>query len=140
MDGGPPDHNPDENVRAALRALQLLIDRRAEILRQANNDELGRIDRQIPVAMRDVGDAYHDQNTRRHWYQRAEEYERSPPDQREHILMPLARGLGILIATPFLLVGGIVGGTLFAAGSILYGAGMAVKGLGTLLTGGFFRR
>lgn len=142
MDTEPPpgyDTAQEERIRVVLRALESLFNRRNEARQRNDNEELAQIDRQIPPAMRSIGDAYPDQERRTHWYRKADEYEKANPEEKEHILMPIAKGLGLLIAAPLALAAGIVGGTLFAAGTILYGAGKVVQGLGGLLTGGYFR-
>lgn len=129
----------EERIRVVLQALQTLFEIRIEARRQGNIEELPHVDRQIPAAMRRIGDAYPDQQARAQWYRDADEFESANPEEREHILMPIAKGLGILIATPFVLAGGIAGGAVFAAGAILYGAGKVVQGIGSLLTGGNFQ-
>ncbi|KAG8697851.1 hypothetical protein FRC11_014807, partial [Ceratobasidium sp. 423] len=139
MDGPPPEYNAnpslEDQIRAALKSLQTLLDEREEARNRGDKTQVARIEEDIAPAMRRVGDSYHNEETRANWYRQAEDLENANPEQREHILMPIAKGLGILIAAPLALAFGIVGGVIFTAGSILYGAGKLVQGLGTLLTG-----
>ncbi|KAJ3499928.1 hypothetical protein NLJ89_g10010 [Agrocybe chaxingu] len=134
----PPKYDPDqeEKIRRALGALQELFDRRVAARSQSNATAVRNIDSQIPSAMCTVGDAYPDQETRRHWYKRAEDYENACPEQKEHIMKPPLEGLGMLIAAPLVLAGGVVVGSAYTAGAILVGAGKLIRGLGSLLTGG----
>ncbi|KAH7323404.1 hypothetical protein B0J17DRAFT_683331 [Rhizoctonia solani] len=85
--------------------------------------------------MHKVGDAYPDEESKDAWHAKASQYESSSTEEKENILMPLAKGLGILIATPF----AVAGGAIFAAGGILYGAGKTIQGVGNILTGGAFK-
>lgn len=136
LNNQPPAYNQqEETIRARLLVLQDLMEQREGA--RARNDQaaVSTLENIIVTTMRRIGDAYPEGETRREWHGRANDFERSDPEEREHILMPLAKGLGILIATPFALAGGII----FAAGAIVYGAGKTVMGLGQLLTGGVFR-
>ncbi|CAE7101831.1 unnamed protein product [Rhizoctonia solani] len=143
MADAPPEYNAnppaEEQIRIELRALEALFEERRAARERNDPAQVAVIEERIAQTMRRVGDAYPNEETRQHWYRQAENLERATPEQREHILMPIAKGLGILIAAPLALAFGIVGGVVFAAGSILYGAGKVVVGLGTLLTGGWFR-
>ncbi|CAE6441603.1 unnamed protein product [Rhizoctonia solani] len=143
MDERPPlyEPNPDqeEQMRIALRALQTLFEKRAEARNRHDQAEVARIDSHIAQAMRQVGDTYPNEETREHWYRQARDLENANEEEREHILMPIAKGLGILIAAPLALAFVIVGGAVFTAGSILYGVGKVVIGVGSLLTGGMLR-
>ncbi|CAA7271607.1 unnamed protein product [Cyclocybe aegerita] len=138
MDGSdPPKYDPDQEEKIRIRrALQELFDRHPAARSQPDDTTVRNIDSQIPPAMRTVGDAYPDQETRRHWYKKAEDYENAPPEQKENILKPLLEGLGMLISAPLMLAGGVVVGSVYTAGAILVGAGKVIKGLGSLLTGG----
>ena len=133
----PPayDQQQEEAIRVQLIALQRLMEQHGEA--RVRNDQVSIcvIDRKIVAIMRLVGDAYPAGETRNEWYRKADVYEQGDAEEREHILMPLAKGLGIIIATPFALAGGVI----FAAGAIVYGVGKTVMGLGSLLTGGVFR-
>ncbi|KAH7332990.1 hypothetical protein B0J17DRAFT_631977 [Rhizoctonia solani] len=142
MNVAPLAYNPnpalEEQIRVALRSLEALFDQRTEARIQGDQAQVAAIEGQIAPAMRRIGDAYPQQDTRDHWYQQAERLENATPEEKEHILMSIAKGLGLLIAAPLALAFGIVGGAVFAAGSILYGVGKVVVGLGSLLTGGMF--
>ncbi|KAF8603612.1 hypothetical protein BDV93DRAFT_155774 [Ceratobasidium sp. AG-I] len=133
----PPayDQQQEEAVRVQLIALKILMEQREEARVRGDQVATCVIDNRIVATMRLVGDAYPAGETRIEWYRKADVYERGNTEEKEHILMPLAKGLGILIATPFALAAGVI----FAAGAIIYGAGKTVMGLGNLLTGGVFR-
>lgn len=124
----------EENVRNLLNALQSLFQRRSDAQNRGDVGAVKEIDEQIVVTMRSVGDAYPDDESTAAWYAKADQYHSSNAEEKENILMPLAKGLGILIATPF----AVAGGAIFAAGGILYGAGKTIQGVGNLLTGGVF--
>jgi hypothetical protein len=141
----PPHYNSatenEGRISAALQTLQTLLNQRNEAGNQQDQATVRQVERQIPAAMRRIGDAYllsANTETYQNWYRQAEEFERANPEEREHILMPIAKGLGLLIAAPLALAFGIVGGAVFTAGSILYGVGKVVQGLGSLFTGGLF--
>ncbi|KAG8743062.1 hypothetical protein FRC10_000444 [Ceratobasidium sp. 414] len=116
--------------------LQELFQRRADAVAQGNQAEVAAIDIQIVNALRGLGDAEPNAAERERWHNLADNFQAGNAEEKEHILMPIAKGLGIIIAIPFAVAGGVI----FAAGSILYGAGKVVQGLGSVLTGGTFRR
>jgi len=138
MTPSPPpsyDEQVEANIKRELTKLQELLQQRNSALFPSSGLSIGEIDANIVVTMRRIGDAYPDGEERRKWHAKADAYKAGNAEEKEHILMPLAKGLAILIATPFVLAGGVI----FAAGAIIYGAGKVVQGLGTLLTGGLFR-
>jgi hypothetical protein len=120
-----------------LRDLEQMMQQRAEAMNRGDAAAVNALDIRIVALMLRIGDLYAsaDEERGRHWHDMAGRFQQGGAEEREHILMPLAKGLGIIIATPFVLAGGII----FAAGSILYGAGKAVQGIGNLLTLGQFR-
>ncbi|KDN44228.1 hypothetical protein RSAG8_05701, partial [Rhizoctonia solani AG-8 WAC10335] len=126
----------EEHIRVALRALQALVNERAEARNRGDQAQVAIIDNHIAPAMRQVGDAYDNEEARQHWYHQAETHEHADVEEREHMLMTVAMCLGILIAAPLALAFGIVGGVVLTAGSILYGVGRVAQGLWSLLTGG----
>ncbi|QRV78454.1 hypothetical protein RhiJN_06469 [Ceratobasidium sp. AG-Ba] len=126
----------DEGLaRMHLKELEKLFAQRAEAVGQKNEPVIHEIDVNIVVKMRQIGDAYPDEESKSEWYEKADVFEKGNKQEKENILMPLAQGLGILIATPF----AVAGGAIFAAGGILYGAGKTIQGVGNLLTGGVFQ-
>ncbi|KAF8603614.1 hypothetical protein BDV93DRAFT_556312 [Ceratobasidium sp. AG-I] len=128
------DNEQEDNVRALLEALQNLMKQRDEARSHNDTAAVHSIEIKIAATMRSLGDAYPDEESKREWREKADAYEQGNDVEKEHILMPLAKGLGILIATPF----AVAGGAIFAAGAIVYGAGKTVEGLGNTLTGGAF--
>ncbi|CAE6360471.1 unnamed protein product [Rhizoctonia solani] len=124
----------EENARHQLNTLQDLFQKRRDAADRGDKAQIAALDQQIVSAMHSVGNAYPDEESKDAWHAKASQYESSTAEERENILMPLAKGLGILIATPF----AVAGGAIFAAGGILYGAGKTIQGVGNLLTGGVF--
>ncbi|CAE6455713.1 unnamed protein product [Rhizoctonia solani] len=124
----------EENARAQLNVLQDLFQKRRDAADAGDEAQVKALDQQIVSAMHSVGDAYPDEESKNAWHAKASQYESSSVAEKENILMPLAKGLGILIATPF----AVAGGAIFAAGGILYGAGKTIQGVGNILTGGVF--
>ncbi|KDN46679.1 hypothetical protein RSAG8_04059, partial [Rhizoctonia solani AG-8 WAC10335] len=124
----------EENARAQLNALQDLFQKRRDATNLGDEEQVKALDQQIVSAMHSVGDAYPDEESKDAWHTKASQYESSSTEGKVNILMPLAKGLGILIATPF----AVAGGAIFAAGGILYGAGKTIQGVGNILTGGVF--
>jgi hypothetical protein len=143
MPNPPPPYTRDDVMRQRLQELEELLQTRAAAVARGDQTAVNTLDTTIVASMQHVGDAYAtnannapaDQERVRQWHDMAGRFQAGGAEEREHILMPLAKGLGILIVTPFALAGGII----FAAGSIIYGAGKVVQGLGNLLTGGVFR-
>ncbi|CCO34938.1 hypothetical protein BN14_09049 [Rhizoctonia solani AG-1 IB] len=124
----------EENAREQLNILQDLFQKRRDAANRGDKAEMAAVDQHIVSAMHNVGNAYPDEESKDAWHSKANQYESSNAEEKENILMPLAKGLGILIATPF----AVAGGAIFAAGGILYGAGKTIQGVGNLLTGGVF--
>ncbi|KAF8754713.1 hypothetical protein RHS01_06094 [Rhizoctonia solani] len=54
---------------------------------------------------------------------RAQALQNSSEEEKEHVMLAIAKGLGIILLTPFVLVGGIVGGAVFAAGKGVHDLG-----------------
>ncbi|GAB1524266.1 hypothetical protein RhiXN_06100 [Rhizoctonia solani] len=124
----------EEDARQKLNELQDLFQKRRDADSKGDQAQVSALDREIVSAMHNVGNAYPDQESKDAWHAKASQYESSSAEEKENILMPLAKGLGILIAAPF----AVAGGAIFAAGGILYGAGKTIQGVGNLLTGGVF--
>ncbi|KAH7332991.1 hypothetical protein B0J17DRAFT_677140 [Rhizoctonia solani] len=142
-DTAPPEYNAnpsqEEQIRSALQALQTLFEERAEARKRGDQAELALVEERITLAMRRVGDEYPEGEIRGGWYSKAEAFFKAKGDEKDHILMPIAKGLGLLIAAPLALAGGIVVGVVATAGTVLYGVGKVVQGVGSVLTGGWFR-
>ncbi|KAF8208949.1 hypothetical protein K438DRAFT_1811476 [Mycena galopus ATCC 62051] len=79
--------------------------------------------------MRKLADASDDLEKRAEWTRKADEFSKGSDDDKENMLMDIGKGLGIIVAAPFLLAGGV-----------LYGVGLFAKGLGNLLSGGAIER
>ena len=143
MEAAPPDYHPDppleEEVRIAFQALDAVFAERTKAQNRGDHAQVPLIEERIAQAMRHVGDTFPAGDIRRTWYSHAEQFRRANREEMEHILMPIAKGIGLLIVVPLALVGLIVVGVLDAVGTVLYGAGKVVQGLGSLLTGGRLR-
>jgi hypothetical protein len=90
----------------------------------------------VAEAMRRVGDSFIDPEVKRKWHDWANKFSIGHPEERESTLVDAKKGLFLLIATPF----AVVGASIFAVGAMLYGAGLVVKSLGNVATCGFFNR
>ncbi|CAE6422098.1 unnamed protein product [Rhizoctonia solani] len=139
----PPEYCPnpsqEDQIRTALQALQTLFDQRAQAREKGDQAQLDLIEERITLAMRRVGDEYPEGDTRGNWYRQAEAFWNAKGDEKEHVLMPIAKGLGLLIAAPIALAGGIVVGAVATVGTVLVGVGKVVQGVGSVLTGGWFQ-
>ncbi|KAG8743063.1 hypothetical protein FRC10_000445 [Ceratobasidium sp. 414] len=131
----PHTSTNEEQARIYLTELKVLFGQRADAVRRGGKSAARSIEINIVVKMRQIGDTYPDAESKSEWYKKAKVFEKGNDNDKENILMPLAQGLGILIAAPFV----VAGGAIFAAGGILYGVGKTVLGVGNLLTGGVFR-
>lgn len=127
--------NPEQAWKEALENLQEKMKRYAEVAKKDNKKATKNAIDSVVDAMQKVGDSHCDPPVREHWYAKAEAFGKGNDEEREGMLTDIGKGLLILLATPFLLVGGV----LFAAGAIIYGVGSVVKGLGNLVTGGVFQ-
>lgn len=123
--------NNEERWQRSLRNLRRQIGEY-----EAATDEVKlRLAPRIVATMQELATIHDDPAVREYWAERAEAFASGNTESKGHILADIGKGLLILIATPFALVGAV----LFAAGGIIYGAGSIVKGLGNLLTFGAFR-
>jgi hypothetical protein len=120
----------EENWERALRNLEQLM---AQY--EASQEVSDELVQRVVQALRLLSEIHPDPRVRNHFRGRAEAFASGNAKDRKHILADVGKGVLILLATPFALVGAV----LFAAGTIVYGAGMFVKGVGSLLTGGMFR-
>ncbi|KAG8736239.1 hypothetical protein FRC12_017719 [Ceratobasidium sp. 428] len=135
--GPPPPYtaNNEEAIRERLRELDGLLQLREQANAQGNTASVAALDEQISDIMRSISQAYPAGENRTYWQNTHRNFQAGSAQDKEHILMPIAKGLGIIIATPFALAGGVI----FAAGAILYGVGKTVLGLGNMLTFGAFQ-
>ncbi|KAG8770642.1 hypothetical protein FRC12_004145 [Ceratobasidium sp. 428] len=136
--GPPPPYAPinEETIRESLRELDRMLHMRTQASTQGDSARVTALDEQIGNAMRSIGQAYPAGENRTYWQNAADGFQAGNAQEKEHILMPIAKGLGIIIATPFALAGGVI----FAAGAIVYGVGRVLIGLGDALTAGMFNR
>ncbi|KAG8722054.1 hypothetical protein FRC08_007475 [Ceratobasidium sp. 394] len=112
----------EEQARTYLTELEVLFEQHGEAVHRGDKSTVRSIEVNIVFKMRQLGDTYPDPESKSAWYEKAEVFEVGNDEDKKNILMPLAQGLGILIAAPF----AVAGGAIFAAGGILYGVGLAV--------------
>ncbi|CAE6423951.1 unnamed protein product [Rhizoctonia solani] len=117
----------EKSARELLTDLQALFERLNNARRRGDTATAKTLESQAIVLMRRIGDACPSESGKQHWYDRAQALQSSSEDEKEHVMLAIAKGLGIILLTPFVLVGGIVGGAVFAAGK-------GVHDLGTRLT------
>lgn len=79
----------------------------------------------IVESMRDLSTSHPDPQVQAYWNQRADAFEKAPDADRKSILLDVGRGLAILIAAPFAIVG-----------ALLIGTGMLLRASSNLITGG----
>lgn len=93
--------------------------------KRGDEETVKRLVREIGEDMRNLGEGHSDPAARAEWTRKADEFDKAPESEKENMLMDIGIGLGLLVASPFLLAGGV-----------LYGVGRLTQGLGNLLTGG----
>ncbi|KZT02186.1 uncharacterized protein LAESUDRAFT_625977, partial [Laetiporus sulphureus 93-53] len=76
----------------------------------------------IPTLLRAAGDQHPDPQVQADLYERARRFAEASQEERDAMVHPFLQGLGLLVATPFLLAGGV-----------LFGVGKLVQGVGSLL-------
>ncbi|KAF7336384.1 MFS general substrate transporter [Mycena venus] len=97
--------------------------------RRDNSATTKRLLRNIPQQMRLLGLSQSDPQVCEDWMKKADEFEAASPKRKHNMLLDIAKGLGLMIVSPFLFVGGFI-----------YGYGMMMKGIGNLLSGGTMSR
>ncbi|KAJ6509694.1 hypothetical protein DFH09DRAFT_1183051 [Mycena vulgaris] len=97
--------------------------------KRGDEETVKRLMRELPGDMRGLGEGHRDPNVCAEWIMKAEDFEKASEEDKENMLLDIGKGLGIIIVSPFLLVGGV-----------LYGVGLFAKGLGNLFTGGAIGR
>jgi hypothetical protein len=123
----------EERWQRALRDLQRLMGRYEQAKRSGDEALSNGLAHEIVRTMQRLATMHSDPRVRELWRNRAEEFSAADADVKAHILDDIGKGLLILLATPFALVGAV----LFAAGGIVYGVGSVVKGLGKVFTLGW---
>ncbi|KAG9086512.1 hypothetical protein FRC07_013066, partial [Ceratobasidium sp. 392] len=131
----PYDTSNEEDIRERLRKLESLLQPRADASARGDTVELAATDEQIACAIQPISQACPEGENRTYWQNTLQKPPTRNAQDKENILMPLAKGLGILFAAPLALAGGAI----FASGAILYGVGKVLEGLGNLLTFGVLR-
>jgi len=79
----------------------------------------------IVASMRDLAASHSDPQVQAYWNRRADEFEKAPDSDKKALLMDIGRGVGILFAAPFAIVG-----------AFLIGAGMILRASGNIISGG----
>ncbi|KAF9463982.1 hypothetical protein BDZ94DRAFT_1257311, partial [Collybia nuda] len=78
----------------------------------------------VVTVMRHLEATHTDPAVKKEWGDKADKFAKAGKKERDTMSNDILKGLGILLITPFALVGVAI----FAAGAILYGAGSVVKG------------
>ncbi|KAF7306214.1 MFS general substrate transporter [Mycena indigotica] len=119
---GPPSYTASE-----LEQLVKLKLRQYERERQPS--EAKQLQKEIIKLMRQLADTHPEPCERKRWEEQADNLDNATEEEREHILLDIGKGLGLILVLPFLFAGGV-----------LYGVGLFVKGVGNLLTGGAIKK
>ncbi|KAH7338389.1 hypothetical protein B0J17DRAFT_768512 [Rhizoctonia solani] len=113
----------EKSARELLTDLQVLFEKLNNARRRGDTATAKTLESQAIILMRRIGDACPSESGKQHWYDRAQALQNSSEDEKEHVMLAIAKGLGIILLTPFVLVGGIVGGAVFAAGKGVHDLG-----------------
>lgn len=83
----------------------------------------------VVAAMRVIGDSHPDPAVTRRWHERANDFAHAGEGRRCGMLQDIGKGLLILVATPV----AVAGVAVASAGGIIYGTGLFLRGLGSLM-------
>ncbi|KAJ6480405.1 hypothetical protein C8R45DRAFT_905963 [Mycena sanguinolenta] len=115
------------------QALQKLLSNKLREYNQAkttgNRAAKKKLAKGIEALMRALADSHNDPAVQAEWTSKADEFSKASDARKDNMLWDIGKGLGIVIASPFMLAGGI-----------LYGTGLFMKGMGNLLTAGAIGR
>ncbi|KAJ6594823.1 hypothetical protein B0H19DRAFT_1366589 [Mycena capillaripes] len=92
---------------------------------QEEKAKVKKLEHELWQDMHSLAASHSDPAVRTEWKKKAEDFRRAAEAGEESMVMDIAKGLGLIVAAPFLL-----------AGTVLYGVGLLTKGLGNLFTGG----
>jgi len=124
--------DPEKKFRKLVEELKTTIERYKAARRKANKETLKKLEEKVTVLMNAVADASTDPNVARHYKEKAEKFSKAHAEDKENIAMDVAKGLGMILAAPFVLAAAGV----FVAGTVVYGVGTLVQGIGNVLTFG----
>ncbi|KAJ6480402.1 hypothetical protein C8R45DRAFT_905959 [Mycena sanguinolenta] len=115
------------------QALQKLLSKKLKEYNQAKTagDRAAKkkLAKGIEALMRALADSHTDPAVQAEWTSKADEFSKASDARKDNMLLDIGKGLGLAIASPLLMAGGI-----------LYGLGLFGKGMGNLLTGGTIGR
>lgn len=127
----PPEYSATQEV--AWKDALNNLDQQLVLYRESRKtpDDGARIQRERDVydAMNNVADAHTDPKVRDHWKRKAEEFRKADDKGKDNMMKEVLKAVGTLLAAPFVL-----------AGLILMSVGTVLKALGTVLTGGRYRK
>jgi hypothetical protein len=106
----------EKSARQLLLELQGLFEKLNKARQRKDMAAVRSLEPQVIALMIRIGDACPNESGKQHWYERAQALQNSSEEEKEHIMLSIAKGLGIILLTPFVVVGGIIGGAVFAAG------------------------
>ncbi|KAJ7836979.1 hypothetical protein B0H13DRAFT_184783 [Mycena leptocephala] len=115
----------DEEWQKDLAKLQKKLKKYNRAKQRGDVGTAERLKSEIGRDMRGLAESASDPEVRAKWTKNADEFDSASESDKDNMLMNIGKGLGLIIASPFLLAGGV-----------LYGVGLFTKGLGDLLTGG----
>ncbi|KAJ7671847.1 hypothetical protein B0H17DRAFT_1084809 [Mycena rosella] len=119
----------EEEWQEMLSKLKKKLRRYEQAKKRGDEETIKRLVREIGQLMSSLADGHSDPEVRAEWTRKANNFEKAPEEAKEHMLLDIGKGLGIIVASPFLVAGGI-----------LYGVGLFAQGVGNLLTGGIIGR
>ncbi|KAJ7751877.1 hypothetical protein DFH07DRAFT_825742 [Mycena maculata] len=115
----------EEEWRQTAAKLQKKLRKHNRAQKRGDETTIKSLEREIGELMRRLAQGHSDPAVRAEWARRADEFDKVSEVDKQNILLDIGKGLGIIVASPFILAGGV-----------LYGAGLLTQGLGNLLTGG----
>ncbi|KAJ7152469.1 hypothetical protein C8R46DRAFT_1121307 [Mycena filopes] len=119
----------EEKWQEMLAKLQKLLKKYDRAKKRGDEEAMKRLAADIEASMRAMADTHPDPAVKAEWTTKADDFGKAPEDAKENMLLDIGKGLALIIASPFMLAGGV-----------LYGVGLFTKGLGNLLTGGAIGR
>ncbi|KAF7368664.1 Telomerase Cajal body protein 1 [Mycena venus] len=119
----------EEELKAKVLKLHKKIKKYDRALKKGEMAKAKRLAREIEEDTREIAACHSDPAERAEWMKKADKFANAWDTDKEYMLLDIGKGLGLIVASPFMLAGGV-----------LYGVGLLTKGLGNLLTGGTIGR
>ncbi|KAJ7159558.1 hypothetical protein C8R46DRAFT_1108595 [Mycena filopes] len=119
----------EEKWQEMLAKLQKLLKKYDRAKKRGDEEAMKRLATDIEASMRAMADTHPDPAVKAEWTTKADDFGKAPDDAKDNMLLDIGKGLALIVASPFMLAGGV-----------LYGVGLLTKGLGNLFTGGAIGR